>query len=87
VVRRIAVAFGFACAVSVLGAGEGCSGSITGQGAADGSVEASTIHANAQSDKPIACTSRYDCTPLGSLLRRPTSWSWSDASAFAAISR
>jgi hypothetical protein len=64
---RLALAVGLVTVATMLAAAAGCSTSSAGAGAADGSVEAATVVADAQSDAPIACTGRYDCSPLYSL--------------------
>jgi len=57
----------FLAPVALLAMATGCSSNSAGPGSADGSLEAPTVGADAQSDAPIACTGRYDCIPLYSL--------------------
>jgi hypothetical protein len=59
---RFALAIGRVTVATMLAAAAGCSTSSPG----DGSMETATV-ADARSGAPIACTSRYDCTPLSSL--------------------
>jgi hypothetical protein len=66
---RLALAIGLVTLATTLAATTGCSTSSPGPGAgaADGSAEAATVVADAESDAPIACTTRYDCSALYSL--------------------
>ncbi len=61
---RLALVAGLVGAMSLIVADEGCSSTSTGAAAADGSAEAATVVADAQSDAPIACANGYDCSPL-----------------------
>ena len=51
-------------AVAPLLAETGCGSTSAGAGGADGSAEAATVVADAQSDAPVACTNGYDCSGL-----------------------